>query len=77
MSSTKRAVKRTEAVTVTGAISTGALFELVYREVKDMPPDAQIDLFVSVPGGGDWSNTNLEIGEEHRVNFRVRWKRST
>lgn len=27
--------------------------------------------YVRVPGGGDWSNTNLEIGEE--VNVIVEW----
>lgn len=34
-----------------------------------IPDDA--DMFVQVPGGGDWSNTNLDI--ERDTNLHVRW----
>jgi hypothetical protein len=34
-----------------------------------LPDDAQV--FVEVPGGGDWSNTDLSI--EQRTPIRVRW----
>lgn len=30
-----------------------------------------ISVFVRVPGGGDWSNTDLEIDDEHPVNIVV------
>ncbi len=34
-----------------------------------IPDDAEI--FAEVPGGGDWSNTNLDIGCD--TNIHVRW----
>lgn len=36
---------------------------------------ASADAFVSVPGGGDWSNTRLDIGED--VNIHVCWTETT
>lgn len=35
----------------------------------DIPIDATIS--VAIPGGGDWSNTDLEIGNEHQLH--VAW----
>lgn len=32
------------------------------RKALDLPKDAKI--FVQVPGGGDWSNTDLEIDSD-------------
>ena len=37
------------------------------------PDDANV--YVQVPGGGDWSNTALDIDDEHPI--VVRWKEET
>jgi hypothetical protein len=40
----------------------------IVRYLRDqglaIPPDARIGIFVTVPGGGDWSNTDLQLSDE-------------
>lgn len=56
----KRIVKRTENVTIEfGAHELLAALRLAYPEI----PNADVQLTVHVPGGGDYSNENLEISK--------------
>lgn len=32
-----------------------------------IPPDQYCEIYVPVPGGGDWSNTNLDIENDSSV----------
>jgi hypothetical protein len=45
------------------------LIELLKREGVEIPKGA--DIYVQVPGGGDWSNMSLEIDKETPV--VVKW----
>lgn len=49
----------------------GVITSADLRRVFDVPADAKI--FVRVPGGADWSNTNLEIDDEEQA-IQVTWK---
>ena len=74
--STKRTVKvkATRDVNVSGQLAIEALYELVQRVVPEAPLDATIELYVRIPGGGDWSSTDLELDLQRVVQFNVRWR---
>lgn len=38
----------------------------------DAPTDVRVTVYVYVPGGGDWSSTELDV-EDHPVKFRATW----
>ena len=42
-------------------------------EALDLPKDVRINVFVSIPGGGDYCNEDLEIDNDCTVNFT--WER--
>lgn len=44
----------------------------VVRQHTLIPEGARVRIFVEVPGGGDWSNTELDIAE-HPVRVRISW----
>lgn len=49
---------------------SGRITASMIREAFNLPKDAEI--FFSVPGGGDWSNTTLSVDE---YPIGTRWKR--
>jgi len=46
------------------------IIEFLRNKGRDVPTSA--DIFVRVPGGGDWSNTNLDLDQDTSV--FVTWK---
>ena len=42
------------------------------RGQVDIPPGVAVRIYVEVPGGGDWSHTDLDISE-HPVQVRAEW----
>lgn len=71
-------MKTTKTITVQGSIPA---FDLEAAVRKQLPNDApwgkriDITLSVRIPGGGDCSNTNLDMGEgsSHTVDFVATW----
>ena len=49
-------------------VGRALLLELLQQAKVEVPPDA--DVYIRVPGGGDWSNQKLSL-DEHNV--EVRW----
>jgi predicted ATP-dependent serine protease len=47
---------------------------LASAKITNLPP-RNADIFVQVPGGGDWSNTSLDISDENPV--VVSWEEQT
>lgn len=47
------------------ALTDGDIRELLAKQGFDIPSSATITVYV--PGGGDWSNTELDIGTSHPV----------
>lgn len=50
-------------------VGRALLIELLQQARIDVPPDAEV--FIRVPGGGDWSNQALSL-DEHNV--QVKWE---
>jgi hypothetical protein len=69
----ERKTSRTSKFQVSGALDINDLYRLVQQAVPDAPADATIDLYVRVPGGGDWSSTDLDVDLETHVQFHVEW----
>ena len=68
---------RTTRVEVSGELDIDSLYELVARAVPDAPESATINLHVTIPGGGDWSNTDLDLDLRRTVKFTVTWTEET
>lgn len=57
------------------------ILELVHKKMGGMigiditkpMKDDKIEVFVKVPGGGDWSNTNLDIDENNPIVVDVQY----
>jgi hypothetical protein len=66
---TRRRITEQHSMTITGK----ELLEVISQELtavgKDRLP-AGADIYVSVPGGGDWSSTDLDLNEH---SIKVRW----
>lgn len=58
-------------------ITKSDLLEMVNRELqrqRDTPVPVNLcEVTVPVPGGGDWSNTNLDLDDREAV-IEIRWK---
>ena len=68
-------MKRTtvhKTVRVTGELAYNDLLSLVRSELDGVPEGAEIKLTVRVPGGGDWSNEDLDVAA-HPVEFEAVW----
>ena len=52
-------------------IERATLIEALQALGIDIPSTAQFSVWV--PGGGDWSNTTLVIGEDGDVPLNARW----
>lgn len=66
---------KTKVTTVTSKDHILEVTELLLLEVLrekgyEIPPNAEV--YVQVPGGGDWSNTSLDVDKECPV--FVRWQ---
>lgn len=48
------------------------IVELLRKDGVEIPDSLSLQVTVRVPGGGDWSNTNLDITSETPVT--VEWK---
>lgn len=59
---------------VEGYLDVNDLYPLIHKLVPEVPADATIDVYVDVPGGGDWSDTKLDIDLAHHVKFAVSWE---
>ena len=68
----RREKQVTTTVRVTGQLEYSDIIALVRRAVPDAPANAEITITVYVPGGGDWSNTDLDV-EEHPLEFVCTW----
>jgi hypothetical protein len=44
------------------------------RRAAGAPKSATVRLYVSVPGGGDWSNEDLNLGDMHPLRAEVTWE---
>lgn len=58
--------------TITGAITKADLIELIMNTIE-VPFGVEPRIFVTVPGGGDYSGQQLLIGEETTLEFVIRW----
>lgn len=70
----KTRIVTTRSVRVDGELTFADLAKLVRAQVG-VPAGASVRLYVDVPGGGDWSNTDLDV-EDHPVKFTVEWTES-
>ncbi len=59
---------------VEGHLDCQDLYPVIRKLVPEAPKDAEIEVYVDVPGGGDWSNMRLDVSEENRINFTVSWE---
>lgn len=69
---TKRVVRTKE---VSMELSAADILELLRRAGHDVPASAAssgLRIYFAVPGGGDWSNTDIDIDEKHPL--YVEWK---
>jgi hypothetical protein len=37
-----------------------------------IPDNAEVQVFFRVPGGGDWSNTDIDLDEDYPLTVRVK-----
>lgn len=51
-----------------GEITAAGIIDLLRAAGHQVPDNALF--YFSVPGGGDWSNTDIEIDTRHPVRFR-------
>lgn len=52
-------------------LSRSEMFELLTKAGYEIPNSAEI--FICIPGGGDWSNTSLDIDDDHPVT--ITWQK--
>lgn len=67
--STKRVV-RTESHEL--ELNQADILELLRKAGHDIPEQAVLRVYFAVPGGGDWSNTDIDIDKNHPL--RIEWK---
>ncbi len=64
-------VKETKVITTSHEVAlTKVMLLALIRQGTPIPANANV--FVSVPGGGDWSNTDLDIDDD--IVIHVHWK---
>jgi hypothetical protein len=60
-------------VSVESVVTTRYSLELSGADLKRqlaIPEDARVT--ISIPGGGDWSNSNLDLDDGHKID--IRWE---
>lgn len=62
-------VVKTQTISI--EVTAGDILALV-RQHAHIPDDAEVRVYVDVPGGGDWSNMEIDIAE-HPVYVRAVW----
>lgn len=64
-------VNKVETVTRTAQhsmeIDAAAMRNLLNAAGVEIPEDTEVRIYFAVPGGGDWSNTNIDIDAKHPV----------
>lgn len=67
-------VKKVDVEEQTTTISTVELTASDIRKLVGAPDNAEV--FIEVPGGGDWSNSDLHVQDKkgHSQLLRVKWK---
>lgn len=58
----KTTVTQTRTTTLTNLYKKDLLE--ILRKVGIIPPAGEADIYMPVPGGGDWSHTNLHADDE-------------
>lgn len=65
----KLTVTKTQTIRVT--VGHDDVLALV-RKTVHIPAGVEVRIFVEVPGGGDWSHTDLDL-HEHPVHVEAEW----
>lgn len=69
-------VKTTTVKDIELSLTRSCIIELIrYRELREgviYTPPRTANVTVPIPGGGDWSNTNLDIDDDE-ITVKVRW----
>lgn len=69
---TKRVVK-TESHEL--ELNRDDMLELLRKAGHEIPEHAALQVYFAVPGGGDWSNTDVDIDSKNPI--RVQWQITT
>lgn len=69
MSGVKINTQITKTTSCVVEIGRKEILEILRRNYHEIPDNALI--YIMVPGGGDWSNTRLDIGVD--VDLKVAW----
>jgi hypothetical protein len=64
-----KTVTTTERI-IEGEISGEELLESLLRQLQ-LPSGAVVHFYMDVPGGGDWSNTELQVQPDQPLRFRA------
>jgi hypothetical protein len=59
-----------------GYLDVNDLYPLIQKLVPEAPSDATINVWVDVPGGGDWSDMKIDIDLVNHIKFTVSWEHS-
>lgn len=58
-------------ITSTISINAEDIQSFLMRAGISIPSDAKVSVKFSVPGGGDWSNTDIEISDENPITITI------
>lgn len=67
-----KATKKIITAEHTIELDSSAIRDMLNEQGAEIPEDAEVRIFVGVPGGGDWSNMDLSITKDCPV--RVEWR---
>lgn len=67
----KTAVSTTVTETRAIELDEKKVRELLIASGIDIPIEAEVSVWFSIPGGGDWSNTNIDVTNHFPIN--VSW----
>ena len=68
----KVTVVRTERCSI--ELDEKIIRQLVQVAGAQIPEDANVRIYFAVPGGGDWSNTEIDIDNQHPI--YVEWTKT-
>ena len=72
---TMKEIKKTDrTVSRYFELDNSDIFEYLLSKNKDIPANAAFFVHVDVPGGGDWSNTELKVDAETPVKLHVTYQ---
>jgi len=70
MNFNKKVVRTTK---VDCTLSGAEIVQLLRLQHPDLRSGGTIEVFVNVPGGGDWSNQRLDITDSFPLNVTITW----